>query len=141
MSEARRLHPPSGGMAPPVAATLPDGTRLELRPLAQSISDAHLARHPDELDRHGEAGREWCTHDNQHLLNWAALDLAGRIDLDERLRWLTRVLTSRGYPVERLVDNLRSGAAVVSRQASGTSLRALADRLSSAAESLEGPSS
>lgn len=137
MSEVPRLQPPSGGMAPPATATLQDGTRLELRPLAQSISDAHFARHPDELARYGQAGREWCTHDNQHLLNWAALDLAGRIDFDERLRWLARVLTSRGYPVERLADNLRSGAAVVSRQANGTSLRVLADRLSSAAEALE----
>lgn len=124
-------------MAPPATATLPDGTRLELRPLAQSISDAHFARHPDELARYGEAGREWCTHDNQHLLNWAALDLAGRIDFDAQLRWLARVLASRGYPIEGLADNLRSGESVLSRRASSASLRALADRLSRAAESLE----
>lgn len=36
-------------------------------------------------------------------------DLAGSIDFDERLRWLTRVLTSRDYPIENLADNLRAG--------------------------------
>lgn len=74
MSATPPLRPPSGGMERPATATLPDGTELDLLPLARAISDAHLARHPDELERYGEAARDWCTHDNQHLLSWAALD-------------------------------------------------------------------
>jgi len=77
-SDSTRLRPPSGGMAPPSTATLTDGTQLDLLPLARAITEEHLVRHPDELERYGEAVRAWCTHDNQHLLHWAALDLAQR---------------------------------------------------------------
>ena len=123
-------------MAPPPTAALPDGTQLDLRPLAQQISVAHYERHPDELERYGDAGREWCIHDNQHLLNWAALDLAGHIDFDEQLRWLASVLTSRGYPIENLADNLRTGESVLKRRSGVESLQALASRLARAADSL-----
>ena len=134
----RKLRPPAGGLAPPQAVTLPDATELDLRPIARKVTDAHLARHPDELERYGEAGREWCTHDTQHLLNWAALDVAGTLDLDAQLRWLARVLTSRGYPIESLADNLRTAATVVRRQADGAGMTALADRLALAAASVDG---
>ena len=50
--------------------------------------------------------RAWCVHDNQHLLNWAALDLAGAVDFDAQLRWLASVLTSRGYPLDVVGDLL-----------------------------------
>jgi len=76
MSDGRngtRLRPPSGGMAPPSTATLANGTRLDLVALAREITEEHLARHPGELERYGDAVRAWCVHDNQHLLNWAAL--------------------------------------------------------------------
>ena len=136
MNAQGTLRPPAGGMAPPVTATLPDRTPLELRPLARTISEAHFARHPDDRERYGEAGMEWCIHDNQHLLNWAALDLAGLLDFDEQLRWLAGVLTSRGYPTEKLVDNVRTAAAVVSEHAGGESVQPLADRLAAAADSL-----
>lgn len=136
MNAARTLRPPAGGMAPPATAILPDETRLELRPLAHAIAEAHFARHPDDLERYGEAGVEWCTHDNQHLLNWAALDLAGLVDFDEQLQWLAGILTSRGYPLEKLADNLRTAAAVVRRDASGERVQPLADRLAVAADSV-----
>ncbi len=136
MREPRPLGAPAGGMAPPAVASLPDGTQLDLRALAHEISEAHLARHPEELERYGEAARAWCTHDNQHLLNWAALDLAGSIDFDEQLRWLARILTARDYPIESLVDNLRTGEAVVKRQVSDDTMDALADRLATAASAL-----
>jgi hypothetical protein len=134
---ARRLRPPSGGMAPPHTATLPDGTKLDLLPLARQISDAHLARHPDELERYGEAGREWCTHDNQHLLSWAALDLQGSVDFDEQLGWLSRVLSARGYPIANLADNLRTAGTLIRQHAAGAGIEALANRFALAAESLE----
>ena len=136
MIDPRRPSRPQGGMAPPSTAALPDGTQLDLRPLARQISDAHFERHPEELERYGDAGREWCTHDNQHLLKWAALDLAGCIDLDEQLRWLANVLTSRGYPIESLADNLRTGASVLDRHADGHNVEALARRLADAADAL-----
>lgn len=60
MTRVVRLRPPSGGLAPPTSARLPDGTELDLVPLARKIADAHLARHPEELERYGEAVRAWC---------------------------------------------------------------------------------
>ena len=136
MSHARQVSPPRGGMPPPQAATLPGGTSLDLRALAQQISDAHLARHPEDLERYGDAAREWCVHDNQHLLSWAALDLSGRVDFDAQLQWLARVLAARGYPVENLVDNLRAGHDVLMRGSPDAGRQALADRLAAAADSL-----
>ena len=133
MSGATRLRPPSGGMAPPATATLPDGTPLDLVPLAREIADEHLARHPEEVERYGDAVRAWCVHDNQHLLNWAALDLTGAVDFDAQLRWLANVLTSRGYPVESVADDLRTAASVLRRPPSSDARRALADRLAAAA--------
>src|SRR5687768_9822903 len=123
MSNGARLRPPAGGMAPPVSANLPDGTELDLLALARKIADAHLARHPEEVERYGEAVRAWCIHDNQHLLSWAALDLAGAVDLDAQLRWLANVLTSRGYPLASLADDLRTAAAVLRRRPSSDARR------------------
>lgn len=132
----RRVRPPSGGMAPPATATLPDGTQLDLLPLAREVAAEHLLRHPDELDRYGDAARAWCVHDNQHLLNWAALDLAGVVDFEAQLRWLANVLTSRGYPLENLVDDLRIAERVLGRPPCGDAMRALAQRLAAAADRL-----
>lgn len=139
MSDGRdgmRLRPPSGGMAPPSTATLTDGTQLDLVPLAREISEEHLARHPGELERYGDAVRAWCVHDNQHLLNWAALDLAGSVDLDAQLRWLAHVLTSRGYPLDSLVDDLRCAGSLLTRRPGSAAMHALADRLTTAAATL-----
>ena len=135
MTERPALRPPSGGMAPPPTAALADGTELDLLPLAREITATHLAGHPEELERYGPAVRAWCTHDNQHLLNWAALDVAGKVDFDGRLRWLAGVLSARGYPLQNLADNLRTAAAVLERRP-GESTRAVARRLASAADSV-----
>ena len=135
MSDVARLRPPSGGMAPPVTVTLPDGTPLDLIPLAREIADEHLARHPEELERYGPAVRDWCTHDNQHLLNWAALDVAGKVDFDVQLSWLAGVLSARGYPLENLADNLRAAAGVLERR-DGEAAQAVAGRLTAAADSV-----
>jgi hypothetical protein len=138
VSDAARLRRPSGGMAPPTTATLPDGTPLDLIPLARVIADEHLARHPEEVERYGDAVRAWCVHDNQHLLNWAALDLAGAVDFDAQLRWLASVLTSRGYPLESVADDLRIAASVLRRPPSSDARRALADRLAAGAATVGG---
>jgi hypothetical protein len=99
-------------MAPPTSATLPDGTVLDLHGLACEISDRHLRRHPEDTERYGEVARDWCVHDNQHLLNWAALDATGALSFQEQLAWLANVLGSRGYPLPSLADNLETAAQV-----------------------------
>jgi heme-degrading monooxygenase HmoA len=70
--------------------------RLDLRALATEITEAHLADHPEDLERYGPAGREWCIHDNQHLLNWALVEVTGGVDSGAQVEWLAGVLRSRG---------------------------------------------
>jgi len=103
---------PSGGAAPEFAE-LPGGRRLELAPLAREIARRHRAEFPDEEERYGDAGLEWCVYDNQWILAWAAADAAGFEDLGRQIEWLAGVLGARGYPVERLARNLETAADVV----------------------------
>lgn len=125
---------PPGGQPPPAEATLPDGTRLELRPLAQEIARRFRREFPDEVERYGDAGLEWCVHDNLYLLSWAALDLSPVTEgiLDDQLGWLRRVLAARGYPVERIGRDLELAAEVVEERV-GPAAAPLADRLRVAA--------
>ena len=76
-------------------------------------------------------------HDNQHLLNWAALDVAGAVVLDEQVAWLARVLGARGFPVDRLARDLELAAAVVRDQVDGG--EPMAQRLDAAAAGLRAP--
>jgi hypothetical protein len=111
---APRLRPPRGGTPPPATATLADGTTLELRPLAKEICARYRREFPDEESRYGSAGVEWCIHDNQHILNWAALEAAGVAGILERqLGWLARVLAARDFPLERLRRDVAIAAGVV----------------------------
>jgi hypothetical protein len=125
-------------MAPPVAATLPDGLVLELRPLAAEITDRHLRRHPEDLERYGEVAREWGIHDNQHLINWAVLDARGALSFSEQLGWLANVLGSRGYPLANLADNLVTGAQVMRELVDSHHATELAATLESGAELVGG---
>lgn len=50
--ETRRPNPP-GGMAPPETAELPDGTVVDLLPLAQEVCTRHLERHPEDVEHYG----------------------------------------------------------------------------------------
>jgi hypothetical protein len=104
--------PPSGGAAPEFAE-LPGGRRLELAAAAREIARRHRAEFPDEEERYGDAGLEWCVYDNQWILAWAAADAAGFEDLGRQIEWLAGVLGARGYPVERLARNLETAADVV----------------------------
>jgi hypothetical protein len=132
---ARRPAPPSG-MAPPTVARLPDGSEVELRPLAQRITDAHLQRHLEDVERYGaELARDWGVHDNQYLLEWAI----GDIDLQGQVAWLARVLDARGYPVANLADNLMTGAGIVAAEIPGDAGEQIAERMRSAARSLGEP--
>ena len=126
-----RLHPPHGGTPPPATAKLPNDMTLELRPLAKEICAHYRREFPDEEGRYGDAGQEWCVHDNQHILNWAALEAAGVEGLLERqLGWLARVLAARSFPVERLRRDVAIAAEVV-RQAHPAAA-AVADALEAA---------
>jgi hypothetical protein len=111
----RRVAPPSG-MAPPAAVAGPAGDTLDLRALASAVCTRYYDEYDDEDARYGEAGRLWCVHDNQHLLNWAALDIAGAVVLEEQVRWLARVLGARDFPLDRLARDLELAAAVVRDQ-------------------------
>ena len=103
---------PSGGAAPEVAE-LPGGEWLELVAPAREIARRHRAEFPDEEERYGDRGLEWCAYDNQWILAWAAADAAGFDVLDKQIRWLSGLLAARGYPVERLARDLEIAAEVV----------------------------
>ncbi len=99
--------------------------------LAEEICRRYSAEFPDELDRYGQAGIAWCVHDNQHILNWVALESRGFVDLEERLAWLAGVLEAREFPLPRLARNLELAAEVV-REDLPDGIH-LAERLSSGA--------
>jgi hypothetical protein len=102
---------PSGG-APPQRATLPDGSPVELVPLAREIARRHRLEFPDEAERYGNRGLEWCVYDNQWLLSWAIMAASGWGDFHAQLVWLAGILESRGYPVIRLARDLELAADV-----------------------------
>jgi hypothetical protein len=113
----RRVEPPSG-TAPPSAAPspVPGGGQLDLHALAAAVCERYYAEYRDEDAVYGPVGRLWCQHDNQHLLNWAALDAAGAVTLDEQVAWLARVLEARQFPLLRLARSLELGGEVVREQ-------------------------
>jgi hypothetical protein len=109
VSAGRRLSPP-GGMAPPVRSELPGGTPVDLLALARTVAEAHRAEFPDEAERYGPAGLDWCVHDNQHILNWAVRAAGGHVELGAQITWLARVLEARDYPLDRLARDLELAA-------------------------------
>jgi len=102
---------PPRGYPPPVNAEL-DGSRIDLRILAQEICARYRAEFPDEQQRYGDAGIAWCVHDNQHILNWAVTELNGYGGFERQLAWLAGVLEARDFPLDRLARNLDIAAAV-----------------------------
>ena len=94
-------------------ATLPGGRSLDLAALAREICARYRAEYPDEQERYGDAGIAWCVHDNQHIVNWAALDLRDVTDLSQQLAWLARVLEARHFPLDRLVRDVELASQVV----------------------------
>ncbi len=112
----KRLARP-GGQPPPAHITL-EGRRVALPPIAATVTDRFLARHPDEVERYEdpERVREWCEHDTRHLIGWAAAEAERGSPLAKQLDWLGVVLESRGYPVQRLGDTLEISAEVLREQ-------------------------
>ena len=114
------LRPPAGGTQPRDTARLPDGERLFIAPLAHEVTRRFLDEFPDELERYGEAARDWCVHDTSWLLDWAATGTElGSDYFVEKVSWLGRVLGARDYPVERLVRDLELVAEVASGDGEG----------------------
>lgn len=108
---------------------------MSLLPLVETIADRYFEAHPEEVERYGPVGREWCVHDNQHLLNWAILDARGDTSLVEQVAWLANVLAARGFPLTSLRDDLRIAAAVL-RDTGDPDLAEPARRLEVAAETV-----
>lgn len=133
--DAQRRPGRPGGMAPPAIAELPDGTVIELQPLAEQICELHLRLHPEDVARYGrELAREWCVHDNQHMLAWAIEDR----DLRGQVAWLAGVLDARGYPVANLVDNVLQAAHILDLQLPAAVAEPIARRMREAVADLGG---
>lgn len=132
MSSGRRLAPPSG-MAPPIHSELPDGASVDLVGLARTVAEAYRDDFPDEDERYGPAGFEWCVHDNQHILNWAVRAAGGHVDLSAQLTWLARVLEARDYPIDRLARDLELAAGALT-EAHGAAAARAAELLRAEAE-------
>ena len=109
---SRRTAPPSGAEAP-IEVAAPDGATIDVRDLALKVCSRYYLEYDDEEERYGHAGRAWCVHDNQWLLSWAALDLAGLDDIVGQVRWLAGVLAARDFPIQTLADDLEIAAEVV----------------------------
>jgi hypothetical protein len=132
---ARRLEPPSG-QPPPVEAALPGGQQLDLLALAREVCRRYRDEFPDERERYGDAGHQWCIHDNQHLIHWAILDVQGVTKIGEQVGWLSRVLHARDFPLDRLRRDLELAAEVV--EASGRPWsQEVADRLLGARDAVQ----
>ncbi|MBA2558664.1 MAG: hypothetical protein H0V07_02035 [Propionibacteriales bacterium] len=130
---ARRLEPP-GGDPPPTRAWLGDGdSSIELLPLARKICRRYRQEFPDEVERYGDAGNDWCIHDNQYLLYWGVEAACGHLDMNREIAWLARVLEARGFPIDRLARNLDIGAEVVGFQVTEAPGQQLAAVLAGAA--------
>lgn len=129
----RYLAPP-GGMPPPTRARLPGGRAVELAEPAAEIARRYAAEFPEEAERYGANWAAWCRHDNQHILNWAAEDVAGLADLAAQLAWLHSVLSSRGYPAERLARDVAIAADVMGDRGEAD----IARRLDESASALAG---
>ncbi|MBI4898143.1 MAG: hypothetical protein HY827_07230 [Actinobacteria bacterium] len=132
------LRAPSG--TPPPAGAEFAGKRLDLVALASEICDRYHHEFDDEHDRYGDAGAEWCRHDNRWLLAWAVDDALGATDLGEQVAWLTRVLHGRGFPVERLARDLEIAADVITERL-GEGGAPVSERLRTAAASVSVPES
>jgi hypothetical protein len=93
-------------MPPPETATSPRGRDIDLVAIAREACASYAVEFPDERERYGPAGVEWCRHDCQHLLNWAVLSLTVDLDFEGQLAWLARVLAARDFPLDRLARGL-----------------------------------
>jgi hypothetical protein len=130
-----RPETPSGA-PPPSEAHHPDGTPIDLLNLAHQICLLYRSEFPDEQQRYGRSGMQWCLHDNQYLLAWAIQDARdGTVLLIEQVEWLSSVLESRGFPPQRLRRDLEIAAEIAANSAElGELASPTAQRFSEAAD-------
>ena len=133
-----RVAPPTGS-PPPATATLPDGERLELAPLAGEVSRRYFEEFPGDLDRYGAVAHEWCVHDNIYILAWTVADLRGHTVLARQVDWLANLLQARDYPLDQLARNLEIAGDVLGERAL-EHRDAVTRLLAEAAESVRGRS-
>ena len=131
---SREVAPPSGAPAP-VDVEAPDGSPVDVRVIATAVCERYRDEFPDERERYGDAGHQWCIHDNQYLLHWAMLDVMGTTKLDEQVAWLSRVLHARDFPLDRLKRDLEIAADVV-EESDRPWAADVADRLRAAREAV-----
>ena len=94
------------GAAPPEEAG-----GLDLRAMAERVTDRYGREFPDEDERYEpRVWRAWCRHDTQYLLQWAVLDTEGATSLDAQVAWLAGILGARGFPLDRLARTLELAA-------------------------------
>jgi hypothetical protein len=103
--------PPSGAPAPTYARL--GGVPIDLLPLAEEVAARYFDAFPDDLKRYGDAARAWEIHDTSYCLEWAILDVEGLADVEREVAWLSDILRSRDFPLERLERNLQLAAEVV----------------------------
>jgi hypothetical protein len=101
---------PSGSPAP-ATVTLVSG-KVVLAPLLEAVADRYFAEFPGDLERYGDAAREWELHDTAHCIQWAVLDVRGFASLERNIVWLANVLDARGFPLDQLARNLELAAEV-----------------------------
>jgi hypothetical protein len=118
VSPRPRPAPPSG-QPPPRRTELADGTEVDLEAVATEVCARYEAEYPDEHERYGAAGHDWCVHDNQHLVNWAVLHTRDYLALDDQVAWLAKILEAREFPLDRLARDLEIAAGVVGRRVPG----------------------
>ena len=97
-----------------------DGAAISLEPLAREICRRYQLEFPDEKGRYGDAGNDWCVHDNQHLLHWGAESVDGFVDMHQEVAWLARVLEARAFPLTRLARDLDLAAEVTGERVPGS---------------------
>jgi hypothetical protein len=119
------LKPPDGEV-PPASVSIGDNATFDLAPLAREICRRYQLEFPDEHARYGDAGQEWCVHDNQHLLHWGAESVDGFVDMRHEVSWLARVLEARDFPLDRFARDLELAADVVGERLDGTDGEVLA---------------
>ena len=90
-----------------------------MTPLAEAVADRYFEEFPGDIDRYGDAAREWEVHDTLHCLNWALLDVKGYTSLEKQALWLAGILRARDFPVEQLARNLELAADVMRRPGGG----------------------
>jgi len=125
----KRTVMPSGAAPPEEAGG------LDLRAMAERVTDRYGVAFPDEDERYDPAvWRAWCRHDTQYLLQWAVLDVEEVTSRDAQVAWLAGILEARGFPLERLARTLELAgveADAEERTDVGGRLRAAAQELRS----------